>query len=160
MDNKEFFTQLETLLKEEGLETYILKTEDPRVGDALRTMVPVTEEGDHVLTEFMLVPYTEDALLLQIYTTMIAEIGSGFDALKDALLDWNLTCPLGAFGIYRQLRQLYHKYNYLLPLDADPGEMAEEVFYILNLVHGAITAIFPEAANLSGEGKVTPSHRG
>ena len=44
---------------------------------------------------------------------MIVEIGPGYEALKEMLLDWNLTARLGAFGIYRQQRQLYHKYNYI-----------------------------------------------
>ena len=40
---------------------------------------------------------------------MIAETGLGYEALKEMLPDWNLTCPIGAFGIYRRARQFYHK---------------------------------------------------
>lgn len=150
MDIDQFFIELQTLLKKIGLETHMLKSEDPETVDTLRAMVPVTEKGDHVLVEVMAVPYTDDSYLLQLYTTMIAEIGPGYDALKDALLDWNLTCPFGAFGIYKQLRQFYHKYTYLMPVDVPADEMAKEIFYILNLVHAAITPIYPAAVRVSG----------
>lgn len=150
MDIDRFFIELEELLNEIGLETAILKGDDPKLSNTLRAMAPMTEAGGHVLLEIMTVPYTDDAYLLQIYTTMLAEIGPGYDVLKDALLDWNLTCPLGAFGIYKRLRQFYHKYNYLMPVDVPADEMADEVFYILNLVLEAISRIYPDAVRISG----------
>ena len=82
-----------------------------------------------------------------------AEIGqknveSGFDALQKALLDWNLTCPIGAFGIYLEKWHLYHKYNYPMPLEIDPAEMALEAFYILNLILDTIYVIYPQTVKL------------
>ena len=66
------------------------------------------------------------------------------------LLDWNLTCPLGAFGIYRQGRQFYHKYNYPMPTEGDPKQMAVEIFFIIHLIRDVIAGIFPDAVRLSG----------
>ena len=151
MDNKLFLTELEKLLQKMDYETALVKNEEqPQLGDTLRAMVPVDEAGNRVLLDVMAFPYSEHSLLVQIYSTMIAEIGPGYEALKEMLLDWNLTCPIGAFGIYRQGRQFYHKYNYLLPTDGDEKEMAAEVFYVIHLVRDVIAEIFPDAVRLSG----------
>lgn len=150
MDADKFLNALEGLLKQIGLETAFVDGQEPQIGNTLRTLLPVTGAGDVVLLEVMLAPYTDDALLLQLYSTMIAEIGPGYEALKEMLLDWNLTCPLGAFGIYRQGRQFYHKYNYILPVDGEPDEIASEVFYLISLLRDVIGLHFTDAVRLSG----------
>ncbi len=150
MDNNVFFTELESLLKKMEFQTTMLKVEDPRIGESLRALVPVDEAGNSVLLEVMVIPYDEDALLIQIYTTLLTEIGPGYEALKEMLLEWNLTCPIGAFGIYRQEKQFYHKYNYLMPTDEDPKQMAMEIFYIIHLVMDVIAGLFPDVVRLSG----------
>ena len=150
MDADKFQNALENLLKKAGVQTAELEGVEPQIGNTLRALLPVTEDGDVVLTEVMMGPYTDDALLLEIYSTMIVEIGPGYEALKEMLLDWNLTAALGAFGIYRQQRQLYHKYNYIIPTDADPEEMAAEIFYLINLILGVISERFTDAVRLSG----------
>ena len=150
MDVNVFFTELEDLLKKTGLETAVLKGEEPQLGDTLRALMPVDEAGNKVLMEILLGQYNENTLLVQIYSTMIAEIGPGYEALKEMTLDWNLTCPIGAFGIYRQNRQYYHKYNYLMPVDEGEKQMALEIFYIIHLVQDVIAQIFPDAVRLSG----------
>ena len=149
MDISIFFSELESLFKKIGLETATLKGEEPQLGDTLRILLPVTEEGNVVLTELLAAPYNEDVILLQIYSTMIAEIGPGYEALKEMLLDWNLSCPVGAFGIYRQGRQFYHKYNYLMPTDQDPDQMAMEIFYVVHLVGEVISPFLSDALRLS-----------
>ncbi|MBQ6344144.1 MAG: hypothetical protein IJI41_13550 [Anaerolineaceae bacterium] len=150
MDIHVFFTELDALFKKMEYETASLKGEEIQLGDTLRVMLPIDEAGNKVLMEIMAMSYTDDAILVQIYSTMIAEIGPGYEALKEMLLDWNLTCPLGAFGIYRQGRQFYHKYNYTLPTDGDPKEMAMEVFYIIHLIQDVIGRYFPDIVRLSG----------
>ncbi len=99
----------------------------------------------------MAAPYTEDANVIQIFTTMIPQIGPGFEALKDALLDWNLTCRIGAFGIFREQRQFYHKYNYPMPLDVPADEMALEIFSLIHLIQDAIIQVYPDAVRISGQ---------
>lgn len=150
MDINKFFSELEKLLKQIGLQTAVLQGKEPQIGVTLRTLLPVTDNGDMVMPEFMAAPYTEEANVLQIYTTMLPQIGPGFEALKDALLDWNLTCRIGAFGIFREGRQFYHKYNYPMPVDVPADEMAEEIFYLLHLIQDAIIEVYPEAVRLSG----------
>ena len=150
MDAEKFLNALENILKEVGVQTAVLEGAEPQIGNTLRALLPVTDAGDVVLTEVMMGPCTEDALLLQLYSTMIMEIGPGYEALKEMLLDWNLTAQLGAFGIYRKQRQLFHKYNYIIPIDADPDDMAAEIFYLINLVLGVISERFTDAVRLSG----------
>jgi hypothetical protein len=150
MDNNLFLTELEKLLQKMEYETALIKGENPQLGDSLRALVPVDKAGNKILLEVMSFPYGDHARLVQIYSTMIMEIGPGYEALKEMLLEWNLTCPIGAFGIFRQDRQFYHKYNYLMPSDADPKEMAPEVFFIIHLVRDVIANVFPDAVRLSG----------
>ena len=150
MDINVFFDELENLLKKMGYETARLPGQDPQIGDTLRAMVPVDEAGNKVLLEVLAAKYNENTLLIQIYSTMIAEIGPGYEALKEMLLEWNLACPIGAFGIYRQNRQFYHKYNYLMPTDTDQKQMAMEIFYIIHLARDVIAQVFPDAVRLSG----------
>ena len=150
MDMSVFLTELDALLKKMEYQTAVLKSEDPEFSDTLRAMVPVDEEGNMVLLEVMALEYNEHTLLIQIYSTMIAEIGPGYEALKEMTLEWNLSCPIGAFGIYRQARQFFHKYNYPMPIDTDQKQMAAEVFYVIHLIRDVIADVFPDAVRLSG----------
>ena len=150
MDIIAFLNKLDELLKKMDYETARLEGEEPQIGDTLRAMVPVDEEGNRVLLEVLAAEYNENTYLIEIYTTMIAEIGPGYEALKEMTLDWNLTCPIGAFGIYRQNRQFYHKYNYLIPADGEAENTAMEVFYVIHLVLDVIAEIFPDVVRLSG----------
>ena len=150
MDNHYFLNELETILKKMDYETAIVNNEEQELGDTLRALVPVDEAGNQVLLEVMAGEYDEHTLLIQIYTTMIAEIGPGYEALKEMTLEWNLVCPIGAFGIYREERQFYHKYNYLIPADGEAKDTAMSIFYIIHLVRDVIAEIFPDAVKLSG----------
>ena len=150
MDIITFINELEELLKKMDYETARLPGEDPQIGDTLRAMVPVDDEGNMVLLEVLAGEYNENTILIQIYSTMIAEIGPGYEALKEMLLEWNLVCPIGAFGIYRENRQFYHKYNYLIPSDGDAKENAMSIFYIIHLVRDVIAGIFADVVRLSG----------
>ena len=150
MDIDLFLNEIEELLKQMGCETARLRGEDPQIGDTVRAMLPVDDAGNMVLLEVLTAPYNEATLLVQIYSTMIAEIGPGYEALKEMTLDWNLACPIGAFGIYRRNRQFFHKYNYLMPVEGDPKERAREIFYVIHLIRGVIAEIFPDAVRLSG----------
>ena len=150
MDADKFQESLEDLLKKIGAETAYIDGEEGQLGRTLRALLPIDDRGNKVLTEIILMPYTEETDLLGIYTTMVLEIGLGYEALKDMILDWNLTCKIGAFGIYRQGLQLYHKYTYPVPMEVPPDEMALEVFYLINLIQDAIAEHYEDALHLSG----------
>lgn len=149
MDFSLFYTELETLMKKMEYETARLKVDDPDISEMLRTMMPVDAAGNRILLEVIAVEYNEHTFMIQIYTTLLMEIGPGLEALKEKLTNWNLTCPIGAFGIYTGENQLYHKYNYLMPSDEDLKDMAAEIFYIIHLIMEVITDIYAEAAEIS-----------
>ena len=148
MDIDQFLNELENLLKEDGMKTGMFEGTEVQIGNTLRAMLPVTDDGDCVLLEVMAAPYSEDAHLLQIFSTILTDVGPKYEALLDRMQDWNLVCPLGAFGIYKQMMHLYHKYNYLIPVDVAPKEMAEEILYIIDLVQEAIMQVYPDAVRL------------
>ena len=137
-------------LDEIGVETAYLDGEEGQIGDTLRALLPVTEAGDCVLMEILVSPFDESAELLQFYTTLIMEIGPGYEALKELLLDWNLFCPLGAFGIYRQGRQFFHRYTLPLPRTLPPEAMTDSVYYLADRIHAVISERFPDAVRISG----------
>ena len=149
MDIDQFLNELEKLLKEDGMQTGMFEGTEVQIGNTLRAMLPVTDDGDCVLLEVMAAPYSEDAHLLQIFSTILTDVGPKYEALLDRMQDWNLVCPLGAFGIYKQMMHLYHKYNYLMPVDEDQKDMAEEIFYVIHLVMDVVASGFPDIVRLS-----------
>ena len=123
-----------------------------QIGDTLRIVLPVNEGHDAVLTEVVVSSFNEESDYLMFYSTMILEIGPGYEALKEMLLDWNLLCPLGSFGIYRQGRQFYHKLALPFPKDVGAKALADQAMYLLELLYDVISERFPEAVQLSGHG--------
>ena len=132
------------------VETAYVDGGDGQIGGTLRALLPVTDAGDASLMEIMVTEFEEGSDLLLFYTTMIVEIGPGYEALKEMLLDWNLRCPMGAFGIFRQARQFYHKYTVPVPKDAEPEALAEKAMELLEMLYEVISRQFPEAVRLSG----------
>ena len=147
---KTAFDELEERLKGLKVETGRLPGEDDQIGDTLRALLPVTEAGDVVLMEVMVTPFDEGMALLHLYTTLIMEIGPGYEALKEMLLDWNLESPIGAFGIFRPERQFCHRYTVPFPAEVPAGELAEEAYYLVGQCYAVISRVFPDAVRLSG----------
>ena len=121
-----------------------------QIGDTLRTLLPVNNGGDVALTEILVSSFNAESDCLVFYTTMIMEIGPGYEALKEMLLDWNLACPLGSFGIFRQGRQFYHKFVFPFPKNLPPKKLAKRAMYLLEVLYDVISGRFPEAVMLSG----------
>ncbi len=140
-----FFRKLEDLIHELDIETtYVEGIRAPQIGDTLRILLPVTEEGHPVISEVMLTGFTEEADLLLLYSTVIAALSEKAAELPQKLSEWNLLCPLGAFGIYEEEGQLFHKYTLPVPKDMDPEELAEEAMYLLELIYGVLSEKYPE----------------
>lgn len=154
-DQKTFFQMLGDKLDGLGLQTApAAGSGQPQVGDTLRILVPVTEDGDVVLMELMVASLNEETDLLQFYTTLIMELGPGYEALSKALMQWNFLCPLGSFGIFEQEKQLYHKYGIPVSPKGDAGELAEQTLSILALLYDVISKQFPAAVRLSEGGQM------
>ena len=150
-DVLQFQQELAKQIEELNLETNMADgTGGAQIGDTLRTLLPMNEEGDVVLTEILVSSFNAESDCLVFYTTMIMEIGPGYEALKEMLLDWNLTCPLGAFGIFRQGRLFYHKYVFPFPKNLPVQKLADRAMYLLEVLYDVISERFPEVVKLSG----------
>ena len=142
--------ELEERFQKLNIETAWLEGEEGQIGDTLRALLPVTKTGDHVLLEVMVTRLDEDMVLLDLFISLIMEVGPGYEALKETMLDWNLDSPIGAFGIYRPGRTFYHRYTFPFPCDALPEELASQAAYLIDRCYDVVAAVFPEAVRISG----------
>ncbi len=147
----QFFRKLEGELYALGIETtYIEGIRSPQIGDTLRILLPVTEEGHPVITEIMVCEFTEDMDLLLVYSTVIAAFNEKAAELPQKLSEWNLLCPLGAFGIFED-SQLFHKYSVPFPREREPEQLAETAMLLLELIHGILSEQYPEIIEYAAE---------
>ena len=142
--------ELEERFQKLNIETAWLEGEEGQIGDTLRALLPVTKTGDHVLLEVMVTRLDEDMDLLDLFISLIMEVGPGYEALKETMLDWNLDSPIGAFGIYRPGRTFYHRYTFPFPCDALPEELASQAAYLIDRCYDVVATVFPEAVRISG----------
>ena len=149
-DRAKFFKLLQEDIKETEMQTNLIPPHDD-LGETLRVLMPVTDEGDPCLLEIMVSNFVEDADLVIFYTTMIGKIGPGYEDLVGALPKWNLECPLGGFSIYETqgLQQLYHKYSILFDPDTAPEDLEDNVMFHLMVLYEVISRYFVEARELS-----------
>ncbi|MGI6192965.1 MAG: hypothetical protein ACOYI3_05335 [Christensenellales bacterium] len=113
---------MNALTEQMGYKAEIKTVEDREM---LRFAAPLLgDDKGFVLIEICQFDYDETSAIFQIFSTMIPEPGPGFEKLRSAVNGWNLFSRLGAYGIFEQLGQLYHKYNVVVNLD----ESAESVF--------------------------------
>ena len=141
---------LEARFRKLNVETAWLKGEEGQIGDTLRALLPVTKAGEHVLLEVMVTQLDEDMHLLDLFISLIMQVGPGYEQLKEAMLDWNLDSPIGAFGIYRPGRTFYHRYTFPFPCSALPEELATQASYLIDRCYEVVAAVFPEAVRISG----------
>ena len=147
------FTQaLESKISEVGMESYILEgIRSPQIGDTLRILMPVTAEGHPVISEFMLTELADDYHMLILYTTVLASIKANKEKLPATLIDWNLACPMGHYGVYEEENQLYHKYSLPFPVDTDPVLLAAQAMDLLTLVYELLSAKYPDFLEFTGK---------
>lgn len=146
---KELFQILEQKLNGMGMQTAAAGAGAPQVGDTMRVLVPITDEGDAVLLELMAASIDEETDLLQFYTTMVMELDVDHGQLAQTLAQWNFLCPLGAFGIFEEGNQLYHKYGIVLNGTEELDELAERVILILSVLYEVIEQKYPLAVEFA-----------
>jgi len=118
--------------------------------EMLRFTAPMFEDNTgYVLFELCQMNYDENFELFQIFSTMIMSVGPGMDKLRAALNDWNLTALLGAYGIYEELGQLYHKYNVVIGLDDTPDSIVGQLLSALYIAMDEIERRLADAIALS-----------
>lgn len=147
---KQFFQILEQKLNGMGMQTAAAAGAGaPQIGDTLRVLVPITDEGEAVLLELMAAAIDEETDLLQFYTTMVMELAADRGQLAQTLMQWNFLCPLGAFGVFEEGGQLYHKYGVLLSGEEELEELTERVILILSVLYEVIEQKYPLAAKFA-----------
>ena len=147
---KELFQILEQKLNGMGMQTAAAAGAGaPQVGDTMRVLVPITDDGDAVLLELMAASIDEETDLLQFYTTMVMELDVDHGQLAQTLAQWNFLCPLGAFGIFEEGNQLYHKYGIVLNGTEELDELAERVILILSVLYEVIEQKYPLAVEFA-----------
>ncbi len=140
----QFFQELDRKIQELGIETtYVEGIHAPQIGDTLRILFPVTEEGHPVITEVMVSEFSGDLDMLHIYSTLITKFNEKAAELPQALSEWNLLCPLGAYGVYEEAGQLFHKYTLPFPREMAADSLAEEAMLLLELIHSVLSAQYP-----------------
>ena len=149
---KACFEKVRAELSALGIEsTYIEGIDDPQIGETLRILFPVTQDGNAVITEIMVTSFTAQLDLLMLYSTIVAEIGPRYDELVRTLIPWNMLCPFGAYGIFEEERQLYHKYSLPFPNDVDPADLAGQIMVLLGVLHEVLSEKYYEAESYSVE---------
>ena len=149
---KQFFQILEQKLNGMGMQTAAAAGAGaPQIGDTLRVLVPITDEGEAVLLELMAAAIDEETDLLQFYTTMVMELAADRGQLARTLMQWNFLCPLGSFGVFEEGNQLYHKYGIVLDGTEELDELAERVILILSVLYEVIEQKYPLAREFAGK---------
>ena len=147
---KQFFQILEQKLNGMGMQTAAAAGAGaPQIGDTLRVLVPITDEGEAVLLELMAAAIDEETDLLQFYTTMVMELAADRGQLARTLMQWNFLCPLGSFGVFEEWNQLYHKYGIVLNGTEELDELAERVILILSVLYEVIEQKYPLAVEFA-----------
>ena len=147
---KQFFQILEQKLNGMGMQTAAAAGAGaPQIGDTLRVLVPITDEGEAVLQELMAAAIDEETDLLQFYTTMVMELAADRGQLARTLMQWNFLCPLGSFGVFEEGNQLYHKYGILLTGEEELDRLAGHVVQILSVLYEVLEQKFPAAKEFS-----------
>ena len=142
--------ELEARFRKLNVETAWLKGEEGQIGETLRALLPVSDAGDCMLLEVMVTHLDEDMDLLDLFMSLIMEVGPGYEELKEAMLDWNVDSPIGTFGIYRPSRLFYHRYTFPFPRTALPEELASQASYLIDRCYSVAATVFPEAVRISG----------
>lgn len=116
-----------------------------------------TQLGDRcgaALIELCLIDFDGEFELVQIYTTLLTDVGDAMPDLARACLRWNLKAPLGAYGVHESLRQMYHKYNIAIDSELTCDDICSAVFRSLYICTNCMQAIRERAA-LIASGAVT-----
>lgn len=136
---------LETLLQDSGRQTARITQNGI---DVLKVSLSgLGRSGGTAITEICCVPVAfngSQRQLLQIFTTFAADLDADkLDAEAAAFNELNLTLTCGFVGIYRKLRQAYHKYTILL--SADENTAFRQATEALDMTLGAVNGIFDRA---------------
>ena len=131
-----YFEAIEKKLKERGIEPVrIPGAGKTQVGDTLRFLLSMSDEGGAVMMELLILDMGEDEPLLTFYTTLFTDVKDILPDLRVEIPAWNFLCPLGSFGIFEEAGQLYHKYAVPFAKDASEEELCETAFTVMKFLY-------------------------
>lgn len=136
-----------------GIETLIAEgTGEPQVGGTLRALLTVNRTGRQCMTELMVSGMGGEYGLLTLYTTLALGAETEQPAFLSAVAEWNLLCPIGAYGVFHEDKALYHKYSYPFPGGLTAEALADTAALLLELVFEVVTRKWDDIAALCGMG--------
>lgn len=146
-----FFSSLADCFRQIGLDPSLTPGAGaPQLGDTLSTLLAVTEDAHPVFMELMVVHLKGDTFLLQFYTTILTELSpEKCDALTRGLCNLNFYCPVGHFGIFEDLHQLYHKYTLILDSMSDSIALNAAAMTGLEIIYDVLSHHYPLLISLS-----------
>lgn len=148
---KKFQTIVREQFEDAGMETAFMEGAGaPQTGGTLRMLLPAAGTGgDMALLELAVFRVDDELDLLTFYTTVLTDLDeTAAEALCAAASDWNLTAPIGAFGVYRAEGQLYHKYSLPFPSEADADTLATSAIYVTELIFDVIARYYGDICAL------------
>lgn len=126
------------------------EVKDTENGPMLRMRIPLLENGaGQVLVEVCALTYNDQIDIIQIYSTMLPQPGPGLEALRAKLNEWNLVTIAGAYGIYDQLGQFYHKYNVAVDVSHGLEDKADQAILGICVALDEMSGRIEEAMSIS-----------
>ena len=144
---REFITLLHKWAAEQWKEAEVVEEGDLLI---LRMLPRLHDDGTGaVLMEVCLLEYSEEISVAQIYTTIIPEPKPGLTALREKLPRWNFASLAGAYGIYEEQGQLYHKQNVAVLRELGVDDQVEAVLTGIFAAMDEMARRLPEALAVS-----------
>lgn len=144
-----FLKRMELELQSYRIDSIFLP-EEGQNPDTLRQMFDVGQEEPGVVIMDMTIFRMEDGRqLLQIFTEMVLDVDESPELLA-CMNELNLPVPLGAFGYFKQERQLYHKYNQLVKEPENLEVFVQQNLETVDLILGAVAACYQELYETAG----------
>lgn len=136
---------LSVLLEDSGRETLI--TNQGGMDILKARLENLGRAGGSAFAEICAVPVKlsgKERTLLQFFTTFASDLDADkLDSEIAAFNEMNLTLLCGAIGVHKGLRQAYHKYTVLLPLDENAAYRGAADS--LDLVLAVVSGMFDQA---------------
>ena len=151
---KEYFAGLEKELIDRGLETVRVDgAGSPQVGDTIRFLLPMSDEGGMVMMELLILDLGEEEFLLEFYTTMFTDVEDVITDLSVEIPAWNFLCPLGSFGIFEEEGHLYHKYGLPFSGDTETEKFAKDSVTVMKFLFDIIADKYAAVLEMMIEGE-------
>ena len=142
---KKLLEEFNRQFNEAGYETRFKEDEDLYLLQAGLQELGADEKGD-ALMELCFVPVDDegnedvgDVVLFQIYTTLVLDVPEKKEKnILAGLNELNMDLLLGAYGIFSQEKQIYHRYITVLnssDFDQLKGEVGPALNFILSMLY-------------------------